>query len=126
MSMRASPLMEALTNPDLGDLWIAAYVHWELGVLSDLGYGLDLDRCAATGTNDDLAYVSPRTGRAVSLSAGEPYQEKLLAMPGFPHRTWRRRPNGSGTGVISHRALSQASSVQCPWAGDTIGPHEIH
>ena len=78
-----SALMDALANPELGELWIAAYVHWELGVLSDLGYGLDLDRCAATGANDDLAYVSPRTGRAVSLSAGEPYRDKLLALPDF-------------------------------------------
>lgn len=63
--------------------WAAAYVQWELGLLSALGFGLSLDRCAATGTNDELAYVSPRSGRAVSLSAGEPYREKLLALPPF-------------------------------------------
>lgn len=63
--------------------WAEAYVRWELGLLAALGYGLDLTRCAATGVNDQLAYVSPRTGRAVSLSAGEPFRDRLLRLPGF-------------------------------------------
>lgn len=63
--------------------WIAAYIRLELTVLAEIGYGLDLGRCAATGRNDDLAYVSPRTGRAVSLSAGEPWRDKLLPLPAF-------------------------------------------
>ena len=58
-------------------------VRFELKLLDDLGFGLDLERCAATGTNDDLAYVSPKTGRAVSRSAGEPYHDRLLALPSF-------------------------------------------
>jgi len=66
-----------------GDYWAEAYVRWELALLAELGFGLDLTRCAAGGDNDRLAYVSPRTGRAVSLAAGEPYQERLLALPGF-------------------------------------------
>jgi len=72
-------LLSALTAED----WPTRYVRWELGLLTELGYGLDLSRCAATGSNDDLAYVSPRTGRAVSLSAGERYREQLLILPGF-------------------------------------------
>ena len=63
--------------------WDAVYVRWELGVLEVLGFGLDLKSCAVTGSNDDLVYVSPRTGRAVSASAGEPYRERLLVLPGF-------------------------------------------
>ena len=59
------------------------YVRWELGLLGELGFGLDLTACAATGSNDGLAYVSPRTGRAVSLSAGEPYRDRLLVLPPF-------------------------------------------
>lgn len=66
-----------------GPAWDAAYVRWELGLLGELGYGLDLGQCAATGRNDQLAYVSPRTGRAVSLSAGAPYRDRLLPLPGF-------------------------------------------
>lgn len=64
-------------------IWPAVYVKWELGLLAALGYGLDLDRCAATGRSDDLAYVSPRTGRAVSREAGAPYHDRLLSLPAF-------------------------------------------
>jgi DNA repair protein RecO (recombination protein O) len=63
--------------------WPALVVRWELALLEELGFGLDLGRCAATGANDRLIYVSPRTGRAVSESAGEPYRDKLLALPAF-------------------------------------------
>ena len=67
----------------ISDLWPSAYVKWELGLLADLGFGLDLSRFAVTGGNDHLAYVSPRTGRAVSRSVAEPYRERLLALPAF-------------------------------------------
>ena len=63
--------------------WPSAYVKWELGLLGDLGFALDLSTCAATGNNDQLAYVSPKSGRAVSLAAGEPYKKRLLALPAF-------------------------------------------
>lgn len=66
-----------------GDHWAEVYVRWELGLLADLGFGLDLSQCAAGGDNDQLAYVSPRTGRAVSLAAGEPYRDRLLPLPPF-------------------------------------------
>jgi DNA repair protein RecO (recombination protein O) len=75
-------LIEALDSAG----WPARYVEWECALLAALGYGLDLSACAATGVNDDLAYVSPRSGRAVSRSAGTPYHGKLLALPGF---LWR-------------------------------------
>ncbi|MCA6251902.1 MAG: DNA repair protein RecO C-terminal domain-containing protein, partial [Phenylobacterium sp.] len=55
----------------------------EAGILQALGFGLDLSRCAATGVLDDLVWVSPRTGRAVSRSAGEPYRDRLLRLPPF-------------------------------------------
>lgn len=74
-----SVLLESLE----GESWPTVYVKWELGLLKELGFGLDLSRCAATGDNDQLAYVSPKSGRAVSLSAGEPYKKSLLALPGF-------------------------------------------
>ncbi len=66
-----------------GEQWPSVYVKWELGLLADLGYGLDLSRCAATGVNDQLAYVSPKSGRAVSLSAAAPYKNMLLPLPPF-------------------------------------------
>lgn len=63
--------------------WPALLVRWELALLDELGFGLDLSACAVTGGNDALIYVSPRTGRAVSASAGEPYKDKLLRLPPF-------------------------------------------
>lgn len=68
---------------DDATMWPALMVRWELALLSELGFGLDLTKCAATGGNDDLIYVSPRSGRAVSASAGEPYRDRLLPLPGF-------------------------------------------
>lgn len=64
-------------------VWPALYVRWELALLDELGFGLDLSRCAATGVTTDLVYVSPNTGRAVSLAAGEPYKDRLLSLPAF-------------------------------------------
>ena len=74
---------EALLNALADPTWPSVYVHWELALLRGLGYGLDLSSCAATGSNDHLAYVSPKSGRAVSLSAGEEYADKLLSLPAF-------------------------------------------
>jgi DNA repair protein RecO (recombination protein O) len=64
-------------------LWLAEYVRMELALLEHAGFGLDLARCAATGTTDDLMYVSPKSGRAVSRVAGQPYHDKMLALPEF-------------------------------------------
>jgi DNA repair protein RecO (recombination protein O) len=63
--------------------WPAIYVRLELGLLQELGFGLDLEKCALTGATDDLAYVSPKSGRAVSRTAAGPYQDKLLVLPTF-------------------------------------------
>lgn len=61
----------------------ALIVRMELAILSELGFRLDLSCCAATGARDDLIYVSPKSGRAVSRAAGEPWRERLLPLPGF-------------------------------------------
>ena len=63
--------------------WGAALVRYELLLLAELGFGLDLDRCAVTGDDDDLVAVSPRSGRAVSAGEAEPYLGKLLPLPRF-------------------------------------------
>lgn len=65
------------------DVWPALLVRWELGLLDELGFGLDLAKCASTGQTDDLAFVSPRSGKAVSRGAGVPYRDRLLPLPGF-------------------------------------------
>jgi DNA repair protein RecO (recombination protein O) len=74
---------EALLAAISLDAWPALYVRWEIGVLAELGFALDLEKCAATGETTNLAYVSPRTGRAVSSDAGAPYKERMLALPNF-------------------------------------------
>ncbi len=61
----------------------AMLVRFEAGILEELGFGLDLERCAATGTTGELVYVSPKTGRAVSRTAGQPYNDRLLTLPPF-------------------------------------------
>jgi DNA repair protein RecO (recombination protein O) len=58
-------------------------VRFELQLLSELGFGLDLEQCASTGATDELIYVSPKSGRAVSRSAGEPWADKMLRLPAF-------------------------------------------
>ena len=73
-------LLDAMgAKPD----WREAYVGWELMLMSELGFPLDLSRCAATGAEDDLIWVSPKSGKSVSSAAGAPYADKLLPLPPF-------------------------------------------
>lgn len=76
-------LEQVLRSLEADDEWPAAYVRWELDLLAELGYGLDLGRCALTGAATGLAWVSPRSGRAVTAAAGEPWRDRLLALPAF-------------------------------------------
>jgi DNA repair protein RecO (recombination protein O) len=73
-------LLDALTA---GDGWLALYARWEMDLLRDLGFGLDLATCAVTGQHGDLTHVSPRSGRAVSAEAAAPYEGRLLRLPAF-------------------------------------------
>ncbi len=68
---------------DDATVWPALYVRWEMALLDELGFGLDLSACAVSGSTQDLAYVSPNTGRAVSRDAAAPYVERLLVLPPF-------------------------------------------
>jgi DNA repair protein RecO (recombination protein O) len=65
------------------DIWAPTYIYWEIGLLRELGFGLDLSKCVSTGAVDNLIYVSPKSGCAVSAAAGEIYKEKLLRLPPF-------------------------------------------
>jgi DNA repair protein RecO (recombination protein O) len=93
--------MFVLSFLDDPSVWPALYARWELALLDALGFGLDLGTCAATGINDDLIWVSPRSGRAVSASAGEPYRDKLLALPPF-------LKGGSAAGGVSSGDITAA------------------
>ncbi len=81
LSLFASLKALLLVLPEEG--WEGTYVAWELSLLAELGFGLDLSSCAATGTSENLIYVSPKSGRAVSGNAGEVYRDKLLPLPEF-------------------------------------------
>lgn len=70
----------ALTD---ADLWAPVYIKWEMNLLQSLGYGMDLSQCAGGGNADDLIYVSPRSGRAVSREMGQAYHDKLFPLPAF-------------------------------------------
>ncbi|MBL0941367.1 MAG: DNA repair protein RecO [Alphaproteobacteria bacterium] len=72
-------LLEKLEKP----AWQKSYVIFEICMLRELGFGLDLSRCAATGVTDNLMYISPKTGRAVSQEGGKDYAERLLPLPSF-------------------------------------------
>jgi DNA repair protein RecO (recombination protein O) len=78
-------LLETISNADDDILWAAMLVRYELLVLAELGFGLDLASCAATGSVEDLVYVSPKSAQAVSRAAGAPYRDKLLVLPDFLH-----------------------------------------
>jgi DNA repair protein RecO (recombination protein O) len=80
----ASILADHLEDPQVAP---ALFVKFELMLLADLGFGLDLSECASTGRTEDLIYVSPRSGRAVSREAGEPYRAKLYELPPFLRAT---------------------------------------
>jgi DNA repair protein RecO (recombination protein O) len=84
-------LLDAIEAAPSASGWGAALVHYELLLLAELGFGLDLDRCAVTGSNDDLVAVSPKSGRAVSAAEAEPYAGRLLTLPAFV------REGGSGS-----------------------------
>ena len=76
-------LLAAIEAAPAASGWGAGLVRYELLLLAELGFGLDLDRCAVSGGNDDLVAVSPRSGRAVSAAEAEPYADKLLPLPQF-------------------------------------------
>jgi DNA repair protein RecO (recombination protein O) len=75
---QSTQLLDLLDQPDL---WPLAYLRWEMHLLEVLGFGLDLSCCAATGSEEDLIYVSPRSGRSVSAAGAGVWANRLLALP---------------------------------------------
>ena len=76
-------LLAAIEAAPSASGWGSAIVRYELLLLAELGFGLDLEKCAVSGANNDLVAVSPRSGRAVSAAEAEPYAGKLLPLPPF-------------------------------------------
>ena len=77
------PEFENYLQKSINSFHITDYIHLELSILNESGYGLQLDECAATGSTADLCFVSPKSGKAVSRQAGLPYLDKLLHLPKF-------------------------------------------
>ncbi|MBC7737458.1 MAG: DNA repair protein RecO [Candidatus Saccharibacteria bacterium] len=94
---KTTALLDLLMTPD----WQPAYLRWELDLLEELGYGLDLATCAVTGSREDLAYVSPRSGRAVSRAGAGDYAARLLPLP----------PSLLGQGPVMGRELAQGLAL---------------
>jgi len=99
--------------------WLEDYVRFEIALLADLGFGLDLSACAVSGATDDLAYVSPRTGRAVSRDAAGPWVDRLLPLPAFligqgPADRAQIRAALHLTGTFLRRHLSDICDVAVP------------
>jgi DNA repair protein RecO (recombination protein O) len=91
-------LLNAIEAAPSASGWGSALVRYELLLLAELGFGLDLERCAVTGINDQLVAVSPKSGRAVSAAEAEPYVGKLLPLPPFVreggHASWQEIAQG--------------------------------
>jgi DNA repair protein RecO (recombination protein O) len=91
-------LLDAIEAAPSASGWGTALVRFELLLLAELGFGLDLERCAVSGATEDLAAISPRSGRAVSAAEAEPYAGRLLPLPAFMraggHASWREIAQG--------------------------------
>jgi len=117
-------LLRLIPRLPLGEPTLTELIEWELVVLSDLGYGLDLSACPVTGRTEGLSHVSPRTGRAVTQEAAGEWAARLLPLPGFltgsapPDRTaWRDGLRLTGHFLArdafghQHRPLPQARAM---------------
>ena len=118
-----------LVLPDEG--WEGAYVAWELSLLAELGFGLDLSACAATGATEDLIYVSPKSGRAVSAKAGEVYRKRLLPLPAFllENTAFNSKSLSEGlrlTGYFLERYVLSPHGKLLPDARGRIAPRSSH
>jgi DNA repair protein RecO (recombination protein O) len=97
-------LLDAIEAAPSASGWGAALVRYELLLLAELGFGLDLGSCAVTGNEDNLVAVSPKSGRAVSAAEAEPYAGRLLPLPAFVRHggTGSWREIGEGLALTGH------------------------
>ncbi len=103
---------ELIAGLGAGPGWRGGYAAWELALLAELGFGLDLERCAVTGAREDLVWVSPRTGRAVSRAAGADWADRLLPLPAFL----------VAGGVADRAALAEALALSGHFLATRLAP----
>lgn len=115
-------LLDALGDPG----WLRAYAHWELALLEATGFGLDLEQCAVTGARTGLAYVSPRTGRAVTHEGAGAYAARLLPLPaalrdpGAPFSPTDLRAALQLSGHFLHHWLAESTGRPLPEARNRL------
>ncbi len=120
------------TLDDFDDIGEAAVhlVRFELAMLTELGFGLDLENCAATGATSELIYVSPKSGGAVSRAAGDPWRDRLLRLPAVPARKRRRGERLVGSGPAgrfsAHRHVPAAPRAGAARAGPFRRPRRLY
>ncbi len=113
----------ALLNKLSDEDFLLNYLRWEVSLLSAIGFGLDFSGCAGGGNSQDLAYVSPKTGRAVSREKGLPYHEKLLILPRF---LWKKEETATyedllkGFILTTHFLTTHAGLNQLPTARERL------
>ena len=125
-------LLHLIPRLPLGDAMLTELIQWELMVLSDLGYGLDLSACAVTGRTEGLTYVSPKTGRAVTDEGAGDVGRPPAAVARLPDRCGAARPHGLARRPAPDRPFPGARCVRpsaspsAPGARDAIRPSRRH
>ena len=120
---RTVSLLDLLGQPDL---WPLAYLRWEQALLEEMGFGLDLSACAVRGVNEDLCYVSPKSGRAVSREGAGQWADRMLPLPpvlagkGDAGAAEIVRALGTTGWFIEHRLLRSLGDRPVPAARDRL------
>lgn len=112
-----SALHEFLYTLNSNEDWHHDYVKFEMILLAESGFGLDLSECAATGRTDDLIYVSPKSGRAVCREAGLPYHSKMLLLPSFLLENRQEAVGSRHKEITSHYCLLPTTYLKETLAG---------
>ena len=115
-------LIDSFVQDD--EIWPALYIYWEMGLLKELGFGIDLSKCVVTGKNEDLNYVSPKSGSAVSEAGAGLYKDRLLKIPDF----LKGQPMGADdivtglklTGYFLQNRIFDSASLQMPEARERL------
>jgi hypothetical protein len=119
-------VLAAFSDTDADAAWPALMARFEMALLEEVGFGLDLSCCAATGVVDELEYVSPRSGRAVSRAAAQPYVDKMFVLPQFLlDPSANASYGGCAFGAGIDRAFSGAARIFAQWAENAAGAAEI-